>query len=408
MTPTHPGLGAEIDQTAEAVARYIEDHLFDPFGIMLSGIDSRTDKPFARDFITPIKVPRRAAFDPWTYWTYEDSIMTTGLYTDALVHRYEVTGDQKSLDRARELWRVVEKIYSCSQIHGIGSFLRPYGGYQTMNLFMEPLGPAHASPLFCGLYPLMKHVDAQTKAAIEDMLLKTLIWHEQQNFQYFYYKSMIHPWNVPLQHAASFYLPAIAWAARLTGEARWKKHLEEKLALFDDPDYNLYNSFNWGGDLPILVEQLGEESSQALPPRLFDKAYEVCMQKLSAHNEPGMVMRMCPESAKPGFTPHMRDDMDWEDPLGFAYFHCVHQGRLRPRRELTFMRGLATMGYPGAREKALQVLALRKKVPEDFTAMLSEDHDALPEQVHIYARSVGVGLADWLCNYWRLRAISPS
>lgn len=130
----------QCTETAQQVEAYIEKNLFDNAGIMYSSIDSHTGKPFERDFITSVKVPRRAVFDPWSYQTYEDSILIIGLYIDGLILKYGVKSDNVCLKRADELWAVVKNIYSCSQIHGIGTFLRPYGGYLTMSQFMEPLG----------------------------------------------------------------------------------------------------------------------------------------------------------------------------------------------------------------------------------------------------------------------------
>ena len=58
-----------LKKTAEQVEQYAEDHLFHGAGLMFSGIDSHTNQPFARDFITEEKVPRRALFAPWSFWT---------------------------------------------------------------------------------------------------------------------------------------------------------------------------------------------------------------------------------------------------------------------------------------------------------------------------------------------------
>ena len=102
-------------------------------------------------------------------------------------------------------------------------------------------------------------------------MVKTLGWYEQQNFRYFYYKNLTHHWEVDYpcgwQHAGSYYLPAIAFAAHVTGEARWQRHLAEKLALFSDPRYDIYHSFNWGSDLPILRELLGDRVSDLVAER---------------------------------------------------------------------------------------------------------------------------------------------
>ena len=48
-------------------------------------------------------------------------------------------------------------------------------------------------------------------------------------------------------------------------------------------------------------------------------------------------------------------------------------------------------------------MAGRQRVPEDFTHLRFEDADALPEEVHLYAYSVGSVLFEWLRDYWMLR-----
>jgi hypothetical protein len=110
-------IAADTHRTADAVAAYIDAHLFAPDGLMYSGIDSHTGRPFDRDLITPAKVPRRAAEDPWSYWTYEDSVMSMGLYVEAQVHRH-ACGDAGALDRARAVAETIRKVYYASQVHG--------------------------------------------------------------------------------------------------------------------------------------------------------------------------------------------------------------------------------------------------------------------------------------------------
>ena len=224
--------------TAVAVEKYIEEHLFDPSGIMYGAIDSHTGVPFGRDFITPRKVPRRASFDPWSYWTYEDSVLSMGLYLDGLVLKYGVTGRSECLSRAKKVWDVVRAIYSCSQVHGIGSFLRPYGGFENMSRFMEPLGTDQASTLFSGLYRYLAYARFHDAAIIRRVMTKTLEWYEQQGFEYFYYKSFIHgyaPKEPASDHGNSYYLPAIAWAAStFPQEPHWQKHLDMRLGYFSE------------------------------------------------------------------------------------------------------------------------------------------------------------------------------
>lgn len=404
MTQEKEKLASPCDKTSKKIEAYIQNHLFGPGDIMYSGIDSHTGKPFARKFITAIKVPRHAAFDPWSYWTYEDSVMSMGFYIDGLIRQYQVTQDSACLEKAHKVWRVIKNIFYCSQVYGTGCFLRPYGGYEKMGEFMEPLGTDQASPLFSGLYLYMKYADSATQSEITDILLKTLEWYEKQDFKYFYYKFMIHEWDARLQHAASFYLPAIAWAAKVTGKPKWRNYLKNKIKLFEKKEFNLYRSFNWGSDLLVFAELLDGEFSKCLPQKLLDQAYETCQKEINA--ELGMIKHLYPESKKTGFKPYLMPDFDKEKGMGFAYFSCVHGGRSRPRKKLDFLCCLAGLNYPGMLQQALKILSLRQNVPYDFTSFLHEDYEILPEEVNIYARSTGVIMVEWWRNYWLLRGLS--
>src|SRR5688572_15069923 len=288
----------------------MEQHLFDAQGIMYSGIDGQTNQPFDPALLTPPTVPRRAECDAWNYWTYEDSVICIGLYIDGLVRKYEVTGDAKCLERAHSLWRVLRNVYSCSQVYGIGSFLRPYGGYEGMNTFVEPLGTDQASPMFSGLYLYQKYADDTTKAQIADVLLNSLIWYERQGFEYFYYKCFIHEWNVTYQHAASYYLQGIAWAAQVTGEQKWRDHLDAKMALFQQEGFtpfgNGQGSFCWGSDIVVLADIMGDDFTKFITPEMLRASYESCQARLAEYTEPGVIKRIFPESAKPGFKPYLK------------------------------------------------------------------------------------------------------
>ena len=399
-------LEQQYGRIAGELDSYIDSTGFwDPSGLMYAYIDVSTGRPFEPEFITNTKVPRRADVDPWAWWTYEDTVESTGVYIDGLIRKYRVTGDAACLDRARSAWESLRNIYYASQVYGIGSFLRPYGGFEGMGRFVEPLGTDQASPMFSGLYFYMRYADDQTRAEIADIMLKTLTWYEQQGFKYFYYKNFIHHWEPATQHAAAYYLPAIAWAAQVTGEDRWRNHLEAGLALFRQPDYTIYDSFCWGGDLAVLRDVFGDRIADYLTSEIKDKGFARCQEALSVFDEPGMTWRVHPESAEPGFQPYVRPDFNRNEGFGFAYLATVHGGRARPRRELHFLCGLAELGYPGAFERAVEVLGCRNNVPGDFMEFLSEDYDNLPETVHIYARSVGAILFEWWRDYWWLREI---
>lgn len=396
--------------TANAIEQYAEAHMFDSFGLMMSSIDINTNRPFDRQFITENKVPRRAMFDPWSFWTYEDSIMTAGHYIDGLVIKYELFDDKAALDRAREVWGVCCQVYYQSCLYGgIGAFLRPYGGFDEMEKFGEPLGTDQAAPLLCGVYRLMRHVDSGTRAEMALIMMQTLRWYADQGYCYRYYKSLTIGWCPSAHHGASFYLPAIALAAAETGKDKWKHDLDFYLnrqlntPRFTEATGGLARGFKQGG-LLVLKDILGPRFHDFFTPDKLQRIYADVQEWLSEYTEAGMLKRVHPESAEPGFRPYMKEGFDRYTGMGSPFYHCVHAGRVRPRQEVTVLASLACLGIEGAAKQATDLFALRRSVPRDFMYFLADDYEALPKEVHLYARSVGAIMLEWWRNYWILRS----
>jgi len=392
-----------LHDTAARVEDYLQRFLFDPRGIPYAGIDSHTGKPFDADYLKPIKVPRRAQFDPVSWWTYEDSAMALGFLLDARLLEHQITGNLAALQHAHQHWYTIRKIYAASQVMGAGSFLRPYGGFDGMLRFAEPLGTDQAGPLFMGMHRYLDYADAATQPEVRRIMLDTLRWYEQQNFSYFYYRFMIHEWQPPLDHGAAYYLPAIAWAARHDDDKRWQQHLDDRLAQMRHRP--LSKVMNWGGELALLRSLLGDRFESWCPAGRLDPFADECSNALAAFNEPGTSQRLHPQSAEPGFVPVVQDDPEPGTGMGYAYYLTVHQGRRRPTQEAGRLCALACQwNRTDLWGVAVASLACRQRVPQDFTAFMSEDHDALPETVQHYARSVGIIMMRWLRDYWMLRA----
>lgn len=389
---------SELKDTATHAEGYIKDHLFDPDGLMYSYVDIRTGKPFAEEYVASFKehvrratawsVHHRADSDPVTYWSYEDTVAAAGFYIQALVLKHDVSGDESALQEAFRIWDRYRQVYYASQVHGIGCFLRPYGGFKGgfagMNQWMEPLGTDQAGPLLCGQYALWKHADGEQKNELADIMVKTLSWYEQQGFRYLWYKSLVHGWRKG-GHAGSYYLPAIAFAAKVTGDHKWRKLLQEKLPLAQGSGAELGGSgegtFKWGSDLIMLADLLGPEFEQAFPRSLLADSYEQVLKHLATFTLPGL-------SAPAAGGARQR-------PTELGFYHLC---------------GLAGVGHPGAAEKVLSVLSASKKVPEDFTVFLYEDHDKLPQEryTQLQARAIGRPLVLWYRNYWIVRtAMKP-
>jgi len=383
----------DLNNTVVEAESYINEHLFDPDGLMYSYIDVRTGMPFAEDyarecrhFSTPSEawsIHLRADADPVTYWSYEDTIATGGYFMEALILKHEVTGDGAALERAFRIWRTYRNVYYASQVHGIGSFLRPYGGFAAgfagLGRWMEPLGTDQASPLLSAQYALWKHADSCEKEEIADIAVNTLTWYERQNFRYLYYKTLIHPWDESFTpHAGSYYFPALAFAFKVTADERWMRYFNEKLPLSTGSGYSLMDTFRWGSDLVMLADLLGPEFERFFAPSLLEDSYQEALKHLAKFDQPGM-------SAAGIMHP---------------------RGRCRPTElGFYFLCGLAGLHHPGAAEQVDLVLSQSMRVPEDFTVLLIEDHENLPKQGYAQLQALAVGrpLVLWYRNYWRLR-----
>jgi len=135
----------------------------------------------------------------------------------------------------------------------------------------------------------------------------------------------------------------------------------------------------------------------------------VAITDLKRYDAPGMTYYQHAEAKQPGFKPYVLPieppyARDWG--LGFPELYTVHQGRVRPRHETHFLCALTALGYPGAREQFLQLLAISERVPHDFTNIVADDLAQMPDTV-IAARSVGSMLAEWFRNYWLVRSVEP-
>ena len=155
--------------------------------------------------------------------------------------------------------------------------------------------------------------------------------------------------------------------------------------------------------MPMLAELLGERFAERFPKEVLEAAHERCRELLAEYDEPGRVKRLCPESREPGFKPSLAPGFGPAAGLGYRYFFVRHGGRVRPRLEVNFLVALAALGYEHAFEEALELMSLRRRVPADFTHMLSEDYGSLPEEVHLCARTVGPQMLEWWRNWWLLR-----
>lgn len=109
----------DLQLREEGLEEFVEKHLTDSHGLILSWIDARTLRPFSPEtFVKGDRMRHPAAKDVedfGRYFAYENSGMCTGAWLAAQTLRHEVTGDRKSLSLARAAFAAIRELYRRSQ-----------------------------------------------------------------------------------------------------------------------------------------------------------------------------------------------------------------------------------------------------------------------------------------------------
>ncbi len=125
----------DLKQRAEAFEDLVETSLVDATGLLLSALDSRTMKPFARGFFTGdldfIRSPGADIGEYADLMAYENSGMVSGAYLCAMLGQYDATRDPRALDRAYRTFEGIRTLFNRCQEVEPGYLCKPYGGQIT-------------------------------------------------------------------------------------------------------------------------------------------------------------------------------------------------------------------------------------------------------------------------------------
>lgn len=123
----------DLSNRAQEFAEIIESGLVDSTGLLLSMLDSRTMKPFARGFFTAdldfLRSPDADVGEDYAeVMDYENSGMVSGAYLCSLLCRYDATRDTEALVRARRTFEGIRTLFKRCQEVEAGYLCKPYGG----------------------------------------------------------------------------------------------------------------------------------------------------------------------------------------------------------------------------------------------------------------------------------------
>ncbi|MBI4026777.1 MAG: hypothetical protein HY360_17470, partial [Verrucomicrobia bacterium] len=209
---------------------------FDADGVLRGAINVRTLQPFTAEWARTQTQPRQGgapeplAIDYVAAHTYEDSWDAMGNYLEYLVARHNVTREEELVHEMRRIVKMATDVYrednpddnEPAYLAKRGFFRRLYAGRHGQWPYPEILGTDQMAPLQFGLLQARDFLDSTAQRELDTVLVGALGWYLTRNFAYLYRGTAIH--NIEGgPHALSYYLPALVWAHRVTGNPKYLK-----------------------------------------------------------------------------------------------------------------------------------------------------------------------------------------
>lgn len=403
---------------AERFEQYLDTHLVDENGLVLTVIDARTEAPLTEDTFAG-GIP-----EGWHDWCvpgftrpefggYENVGMTTGAYLNALVHKYHVTGAAETLEKIRAKAGALLRVAELGRELEWGFFPKCYGGRFSLQTSTDQVQYVMSALDNC--YGLL---DAETRLRVADLMVSMVeFWRKRDyKYTYFIYKDMAWP---PLRFPPLLYL-----ASKYSGDPIYRREAEALTAIHwkDIPQNSRFRQ----RELGEYEKKHGVKIIEALPDC-------VGMDTLNAE----LVLRTVPDTA---YAETWRESMlvMWREgerglaPDGNCYttlFEDLHTGELRQADDFDpavhchgARTGMSTMILRGGLQAARrfpgechEILArvrnelLKFDVPRQFSYIESEDAVRLPERFRFKSRFIsGDALTNYLWNCWLLAELETA
>ncbi len=173
-----------MEERARKIEAWTEDRFIDRKGVVYSELDKATARPLTDSFFdAEIDVQKFVpGVSPAAFWNYENCGMTTGAYLQALVCRYEVTGDTTALARARRCFQALAHIYEMGKQLEEGFFPKIYGGR-----FSNQTSTDQVLYAMLALDAFAPHANAPERAAIARMLAYMINFWVKRDYRYLYF-----------------------------------------------------------------------------------------------------------------------------------------------------------------------------------------------------------------------------
>lgn len=235
-----------LSEKAGKFESFVEKYLVDEAGVIYSGINAETMRPWhAEDISEKDEFIPVENYQPWDIMNYEDCGMATGGHLAAMTFRFKVTGDENTLLRAQRSFRAIKHIYDIGSQKEEGLFPKIYGGRFTEQVSTDQY--LYAMKALMGYLEISPSADE--KKLIGEMIPKMVDYWVKRNYRHDYYNIKQMQWGL------ARFLPFLLMAWKVSGDEKYFREFKrlnetEKIYLKTPPESRLAPFTN--GGIPLI------------------------------------------------------------------------------------------------------------------------------------------------------------
>ena len=409
-----------LEELCSQYQNYLEKYLFDVSGVPLCTLDRITNKIFDQEYYETQAYLNCELFQGRAdYAAYEDSWANVGMYMTALVNRYTISKETKSLDEINRMAELIVRVFDESQSIEPGFHKRLYGGIGALRKWEEPLGTDQHVFVLHGSWSCYDLLDEKMQEKIKRVTTESLLWYMRKGYRYNYRRAVLHgleaepghPNVYAGLHALSYYIPALLWSYELTGEKRFIDDYEWLMDRYiRSADLHTHERawVRWRG--LFMASELAPEKDKKFFNQIIDNLmsrYMTVMERIADNNgigpqyhawlEPDWNSVMNPEVEQ--FKPDMDGSPTEHYRLGKLSRYC-------PLVQVSDMLRYAKHFPENAELDVFMRILLAAKTPSHFCMYYDPTDSIMPKQLEYWSRSVKThSYINWLDAYYQLRIL---
>jgi len=388
MVTTAQSLGDDLPSLEANLVHLMEERFADEDGYYRGEIHARSMRPYEStdaEILPPEKQWARRGLMPEeamaVHMNYEDASMTTGNYVQALIAKFEKTGDPETrriLRKAFEAMSLLHRTTAETNEYGEGFIPKPYLGIRDVSAIFE-MSADQWLKFGRALDRYRAIATPPERARAEEILLSMATWLDDHDFVTPYLGGPVYGRLMPHEHYPAVFAWFMATAAGISGNRHFE---EEALALLNKALEKEGNIPSWEGAAEpcINVQNLMTESLVPLMDRFPER-------------RPAMVKRLnwwWRQANECQLQP------DWS-----SMHHAVHLNTA-PLSACTYVQ-ICEVLEPGQQPMDIDAVLLEQNRMEHFMVMRNAKNCAITGWMESRTSLSAQMIAAWLRAYWESR-----